>query len=107
IVAVLLPGARLLQHLVGLADAGGGADEDLEPAGLTLFAPGGLEQGLRRRSLVRVAPLLRHQSFLEHARTRCAPLPLVGRGWGWGSISGSPHAPHPGASRRPSPQGGG
>src|SRR5215475_5908349 len=34
-------------------------------------------------------------------RTRCAPLPLVGRGWGWGSVSGSPHDPHPGASRRP------
>jgi len=26
-----------------------------------LFAPRGLEQGLRRRSLVRVAPLIRHQ----------------------------------------------
>src|SRR5262249_39235362 len=36
-----------------------------------------------------------------------APLPLVGRGRGWGSVSGSPHHPHPGASRRPSPQGGG
>src|SRR5262249_59508349 len=60
IVAVLLPGARLLQHLVSLADAGRGADEDLEPAGLPLFAPGGLEQGLRRGSLVRVAPLVRH-----------------------------------------------
>ena len=31
--AVLLAGARLLQHLVGLADAGRGADEDLQPAG--------------------------------------------------------------------------
>ncbi len=27
-------GMRALQHLIGLADAGGGADEDLEPAGL-------------------------------------------------------------------------
>src|SRR5262249_29709802 len=61
VIAVLLSGARLLQHLIGLADAGSGAHEDLEPAGLTLFAPRGLEQGLRRRSLVRVAPLLRHQ----------------------------------------------
>ena len=42
-VAVLLPGARLLQHLVGLADAGRGADEDLEPAGAALFPPGRFE----------------------------------------------------------------
>src|SRR5262249_39510927 len=79
IVAVLLPGARLLQHFVGLADAGRGADKDLEPAGLPLFAPRGLEQGLRRRSLVRVAPLIRHQdsrcllseaSYLTLARRR-------------------------------------
>ena len=66
IVAVLLSGAGLLQHLVGLADAGRGADENLEPAGRALLPPGGLEQGLRRRSLVGVAPLIRHRqiSFL-------------------------------------------
>ena len=61
IVAILLPGAGLLQHLVGLADAGRGADEDFEPAGATLFPAGRLEQGLRRRSLVRIAPLIRHR----------------------------------------------
>src|SRR3954468_7405769 len=61
VVAVLFPGARLLQHLVGLADAGSGADENLEPAGSALLSPGGLEQGLRRRSLVRLAPVLHHQ----------------------------------------------
>ena len=61
VVAVLLPGAGLLQHLVGLADAGRRADENLEPAGSALFPPGGLEQGLRRGSLVRVAPLIHHQ----------------------------------------------
>ena len=61
IVAVLFPGARLLQHFVGLADARGGADENLEPAGSALFAPGGLEQGFRRGSLVRIAPLIHHQ----------------------------------------------
>src|SRR5262249_788332 len=61
VVAVLLPGAGLLQHLVGFADAGRGADENLEPAGSVLFAPGRLEQGLRRGPLVRVAVLLRHQ----------------------------------------------
>ena len=61
VVAVLLSGAGLLQHLVGLADAGRRADENLEPAGSALFPPGGLEQGLRRGALVRVAPLIRHQ----------------------------------------------
>ena len=63
IVAVLFPGARLLQHLVGLADAGSGADKNLEPAGSSLLPAGGLEQGLRRRSLVRVAVVLHHQEF--------------------------------------------
>ena len=61
IVAVLFPGARLLQHLVGLADARSRADENLEPAGSALFSPGGLEQGFRRGSLVRIAPLIHHQ----------------------------------------------
>ena len=64
IVAVLFPGARLLQHLVGLADAGSGADENLEPAGSALFPPGGLEQGFRRGSLVRIAPLIHHQESI-------------------------------------------
>jgi hypothetical protein len=65
IVAILLPGARLLQHLVSLADAGRGADEDLESAGSAFFPPGSLEQGLRRGSLVRVAPLIRHQDSIS------------------------------------------
>src|SRR5262249_5949448 len=47
IVAVALARARLLQHFIGLADAGRGTDEDLEPAGPTLFAPRGLEYGLQ------------------------------------------------------------
>src|SRR5262249_55511504 len=80
IVAVALARARLLQHFVGLADSRRGADEDFEPAGLPLFAPRGLEQGLRRRSLVRVAPLVRHQdsrvcpwvSRAQRSAKRCA-----------------------------------
>ena len=70
IVAVLLPCARLLQHLVGLADARSGADENLEPAGSALFSPGSFEQGLRRGSLVRIAPLIHHQesNAFCHAR---------------------------------------
>src|SRR5262249_9547600 len=41
-------------------------------AGLTLFAPRGLEQGLRRRSLVRVAPLIRH-----HESNSSSPGPSI------------------------------
>ena len=48
-------GMRALQHLVGLADAGGGADKDLQPAGLIALPPGGLQQRIRRRPLFRVA----------------------------------------------------
>ena len=36
--ALLQPGARLLQHLIGLADAGRRAEEDLEPAGAAFLA---------------------------------------------------------------------
>src|SRR6202007_3084081 len=92
IVAVALAGAGLLQHFVGLADAGRGTDEDLEPAGSMLFAPRGLEQGLRRRSLVRIAPLIRHRSLLEHAAHSVRSPPRfagsgqarsrLGSGWG-------------------------
>jgi hypothetical protein len=45
-----------------------------------LFAPRGLEQGLRRRSLVRVAPLIRHHesnSWL-HDRSILSQLPRSG-----------------------------
>jgi hypothetical protein len=34
---------RIFQHGVGFADARSGPDEYLEPAGLTLFSPGGLK----------------------------------------------------------------
>jgi urease accessory protein len=33
-------------------------------------------------------------------QTQWAPLPLEGRGWGWGSFNGSPHDPHPGVPKR-------
>ena len=45
-------GAGRLQHLVGLADAGGGADEDLQPADMLLLAPGRFEKRLGRGSLI-------------------------------------------------------
>ena len=53
--ARLPPGMRALQHLVGLADAGGGADKDLQPAGLVVLPPGGFQQRIRRGPLFRVA----------------------------------------------------
>src|SRR5262249_42965329 len=42
-----------------------------------------------------------HLSWMHNraAHSVCSPSPLVGRGWGWGSVSGSPYDPHPGASR--------
>src|SRR5262249_44961660 len=40
-------------------------------------------------------------------RTRCPPLPLVGRGGAGGAVGGPPPAPPPGAPRRPPPKGGG
>ena len=55
IVAVFRLGAGGLQHLVGLADAGRGADEDLQPAGTSFLAPGRFEQRFGRGSLVEVA----------------------------------------------------
>ena len=70
LVAVLLPGAGLLQHLVGFADAGSGAHKDLEPAGSAFFPPGGLEQGVRRGAFIRLAALLRHQDSSRLARRR-------------------------------------
>src|SRR5260370_13095333 len=53
-------GLRALQHLIGLADAGRGADEDLEPADATVLAPGCFQQGFRRGTLFRIAALLGH-----------------------------------------------
>src|SRR5262249_10627234 len=39
---------------------GCGADENSEPADARVLAPGGLEQGLRRRPLIRIAPRICH-----------------------------------------------
>ncbi len=51
---------RALQHLIGLADAGSGADEDLEPPGLIVLSPRGLQQRIRRGSFFKVAALICH-----------------------------------------------
>ena len=47
VVAVFLAGVRLLQHFVGLADAGRGADENSQLADAPLFAARRFEQGFR------------------------------------------------------------
>ena len=62
VVAVLEPGAGLLQHLVGLADAGRRADEDLQLTGAAFLAPGRFEQRFRRRPVIVVAASVRHRS---------------------------------------------
>ena len=61
VVAVLLPGARLLQHLVGLADAGSRADENLEPAGFALFRRAASSKASGEGRWSEVAPLIHHQ----------------------------------------------
>ena len=74
VVAVLLAGAGLLQHLVGLADAGGGADENPQLADALFLPPGRFEQGLRRWSLISVAPLFRHQGSCIPPAGRTGPI---------------------------------
>ena len=61
--AGLLPGMGALQHLVGLADARRGADEDLELAGTAFLAPGRFQKGFRRGALFRIAAGLDHAAI--------------------------------------------
>ena len=61
--AGLLLGMGALQHFVGLADAGGCADEDLEPARAAVLAPGRFQEGFRRGTLFRVAAVLDHAAI--------------------------------------------
>ena len=67
VVAVLLSGARLLQHLIGLADAGGRAEEDLQPAQSASFFLRVGKEGVRRGALVRLTPLICHASLGPYA----------------------------------------
>ena len=65
------PGVRALKHLVGLADAGRGADEDLQTPGGAALAPCRFQQGFRRRALFEIAALLlghRGNIFLRLSR---------------------------------------
>ena len=60
VIAVFFPGARGLQHLVGLADAGRRTDKDLEFSGAAFLAPGSFQQGVWRRPVLNIAALLGH-----------------------------------------------
>src|SRR5581483_6352451 len=76
VVAVLPAGAGGLQHRIGLADAGRGADENAQPSGTRVLAPGGFEQGFRRRPLVEIAichPVRRLLGSLTSPRPCPAP----------------------------------
>ena len=49
--AFLPSGARLLQHLIGLADPWGGAEEDLELTGVAIFFSRRFKECIRRGAL--------------------------------------------------------
>ena len=61
VVAVFFAGVRLLQHFVGLADAGRGADEDSKLADASLFAARRFKKRFRGGPMFGIAPLLRHR----------------------------------------------
>ena len=61
VVPVLLAGAGLLQHLVGLAHARRCTHEDSELANAALFAARRFEEGFRRGPMFVIAPLIRHR----------------------------------------------
>ena len=63
VVAIFLSGPRLLQHLIGLADARRGTHEYLQLAEAPLFTAGRLKQGVRRGALVGLTPLIGHWSL--------------------------------------------
>ena len=56
-------GMGALQHLVGLADAGGGADKDLQLAGAAVLAPGRFQQGFRRGTQIGGLALIGHEAI--------------------------------------------
>jgi hypothetical protein len=57
------PGVGALQHLVGLADPGSGADEDLQPAGALVLPPGCFKKRFRRGALFGIAALICHMAI--------------------------------------------
>ena len=88
VVAVLHAGARGLQHLVGLADAGGGADEDAQLADAAFLAPGRFQQGLGRRPLVGIVSFFSHRASIlagYSPKTRARAVERAGRQPAWSS----------------------
>jgi hypothetical protein len=68
--ACLEPCMGALQHLIGLADTGRGADEDLQPAMRAVLPPGGLQQGFRRGTLFGITALICHAANIVGAGGR-------------------------------------
>ena len=64
-------GAAGEQHLISLADAGGGAEENLQPA--AHVAAGGLEQRLGQRPALLAASVVEHESALLSVRNAVPP----------------------------------
>ena len=61
VVAVFFAGVRLLQHFVGLADAGRGADEDTQLTDAPFFAARRFKKRIRGGPMFGFAPLIRHR----------------------------------------------
>ena len=61
VVAVALARVRCLQHLVGLADAGGGADEDLSACRHVVLPAGRHPAAPPAKVAVGIASLVRHR----------------------------------------------
>src|SRR5262249_28377291 len=77
VIAILSPCACALQHLIGLADPGRGADKDSELANTSFLSPGCLEQGLRRRALFRFAALICHQPSTLHESQKTRAFSII------------------------------
>src|SRR5262249_4429709 len=67
ILALFQPRAGLLEHLIGLADAGGRTEKNLQPASRALLLARLREQGIGRRALVGLTPLIRHAVLSPYA----------------------------------------
>ena len=61
--AGLEPGMGVLQHLIGLADARGGANKNLQFSGTNVRAPGLFQKGLRRGTQLGVSALTGHEAI--------------------------------------------
>ena len=62
--AIFGSGAGLLQHLVGLADARSGTEEDLQASGTACFFLCHGKQRVWRRALVGLTPLICHEALV-------------------------------------------